>query len=72
LFLAQSDTELAWIVRQSLETVIISSLYPQTRILIVIQIVADDGCVLAAAINGAYLALLDAGIQVFMHLLQFR
>jgi len=61
---AQPDTELAWSIRQTLETIIVSSLYPQTKISITIQIIADDGGVLAAAVNGAYLALLDAGIQV--------
>lgn len=57
------DTEKAALIRQTLETMIIRSLHPRSKISITIQVMKDDGSLLAAAINAASLALIDAGIQ---------
>ena len=40
-------------------------LYPKSQIDIYITILEDDGCILAAALTVAGLALVDASIQVF-------
>lgn len=43
--------------------IVLLSLHPRHRISVHIQLVCDDGGVLAGAINGTMLALLDAGVQ---------
>jgi len=44
-------------------TMILSHCHPCTKIGIVVQVVEDDGSILAVAINGVCCALVDAGIQ---------
>jgi len=52
------------VIRKTLENVIISSLHPRTLITIIIQVLHDDGSLMAASINAACLALMDAGIPL--------
>ncbi|KAI9139633.1 ribosomal protein S5 domain 2-type protein [Paraphysoderma sedebokerense] len=51
-------------LRMSLEDVILSVLHPRTSIQITFQIMWDDGSVLAACMNAAMLALIDAGVPL--------
>jgi exosome complex component RRP46 len=48
----------------TLEPSIITSLHPRLCITIVVQVVEEDGSLIAAAINGATLALLNSGIEM--------
>jgi len=59
-----TEREREHLLRSTLESVILSSLHPRTSIMIVIQELNDDGCLLSTAINGACLALIDAGIPM--------
>lgn len=56
------ESDLANLIRQSIETVIISTLHPRTLLRVVIQELHDDGALLAASINGTCLALIDAAV----------
>lgn len=51
-------------LRTAFEPVILGGMMPRTLVQIVVQVVKDDGCVLAAAINAITIALLDAGIPM--------
>ncbi|KAI8990987.1 ribosomal protein S5 domain 2-type protein [Mycotypha africana] len=52
------------ILRTTFEPIILGGMMPRTLIQIVVQILKDDGCILAAAVNAISLALLDAGIPL--------
>jgi len=56
------DVSAAAVIRQSLESVILLKLHPRTKIQVIIQVLKDDGSLLAVALNAACLALQDAGI----------
>ncbi|CDJ32188.1 exosome complex exonuclease, putative [Eimeria mitis] len=56
--------EVAAAVRTAAEGIILRRLYTQTRITISILVFADDGCVLAASLMAASLALADAGVAM--------
>ncbi|GAM24985.1 hypothetical protein SAMD00019534_081600 [Acytostelium subglobosum LB1] len=58
------DKEKEMLIRNALESVIITSLHPRTQISIIIQVYSDDGSIVSCAINAACLALLDAGIEL--------
>eukprot|EP01114_Cavostelium_apophysatum_P009351 TRINITY_DN22467_c0_g1_i1.p1 TRINITY_DN22467_c0_g1~~TRINITY_DN22467_c0_g1_i1.p1 ORF type:complete len:223 (+),score=16.46 TRINITY_DN22467_c0_g1_i1:65-733(+) len=51
-------------IRNALENSILSTLHPRTGINIIVQVLSEDGSILSTAINGAALALLDAGIAM--------
>lgn len=51
-------------LRTAFEPVILGGMMPRTLVQIVVQIIKDDGCVLAAAVNAITIALLDAGIPM--------
>ncbi len=55
------DTHREYLIRQTLEPVVLTALLPRCAINIEVQVLQDDGGLLAAAINGASLALVDAG-----------
>jgi len=57
------ESEKASLIRQSLESIILVTQHPRTLISIIIQVVHDDGSLVAASITGAWIALVDAGIQ---------
>eukprot|EP01098_Paradermamoeba_levis_P004918 TRINITY_DN2094_c0_g2_i1.p1 TRINITY_DN2094_c0_g2~~TRINITY_DN2094_c0_g2_i1.p1 ORF type:complete len:251 (+),score=78.13 TRINITY_DN2094_c0_g2_i1:38-754(+) len=58
------EKEIEYHVRNSVENIIISSLHPRTSITIVLQVLADEGSLLAVSINAANIALVDAGVSV--------
>jgi hypothetical protein len=56
------DTHLQYQLKHALAACVMTSQYPQTRISFVVQVVNDDGGLLAACLNAVYLSLLDSGI----------
>ena len=58
------ERELEQLLGATLRAAIITSLHPRTAISIVVQVIADDGALLSAALNGATLALLHAAIPM--------
>ena len=58
------STELALLLRQSFESVILTSLYPGSQISLHVQILQNDGAAFAASINALTLALQNAGIAM--------
>ncbi|KAI8915124.1 ribosomal protein S5 domain 2-type protein [Entophlyctis helioformis] len=58
------DKVLERCVRETAESLILTALHPRTSIRIIVQVLADDGPVLATAINAVVLALIDAGIAM--------
>lgn len=52
------------LIRRTLEAVIVAALHPRAVIQVVVQVVSDDGGVLACAINAACTALVDAAVPL--------
>ena len=52
------------ILQQTIEGLIVTTLHPRTQIVITVQELNDDGCLLAACINAVCLAIVDAGIAI--------
>ena len=61
--LSTSHASLAYHLRETFEPVVLTSLHPRQRIAVHVQVLHDDGALLACAINGAMIALMDAGVQ---------
>ena len=61
---ARRSRESEIIITRTFENAIIRELYPNSRIHIDVTVIQDDGGYLAAAINAASLALIDAGIPM--------
>ncbi|SPQ94465.1 unnamed protein product (mitochondrion) [Plasmodiophora brassicae] len=57
-----SVAELELLVRQTLEPIVLRAMHPRTQIAITLHIVEDAGSLLAACVNAACLALVDAGV----------
>lgn len=57
-------TEIAMMIRQTFETVILTHLFPRCQISIFITVLQDHGGARAAAINATTLALINAGIPM--------
>jgi exosome complex component RRP41 len=51
-------------LRQVFDPVVQLQLFPRSEILIVVEIIQNDGGILPAAINAITLALIDAGIPI--------
>ncbi|KAH6562886.1 hypothetical protein BASA50_001653 [Batrachochytrium salamandrivorans] len=51
-------------VRQMVEALILTTLHPRTTIQITLQVLSNDGSILATAMNAVVLALIDAGIPL--------
>lgn len=49
-------------IRESVGSVLALNLFPRSRIIITVQVIRDDGSLLASSINAAMLACLDAGL----------
>ncbi|MEM4519364.1 MAG: exosome complex exonuclease Rrp41 [Sulfolobales archaeon] len=62
--LSRREIELSKVIREALEPVIMSELYPRTSIDIFIEVVNADGGTRTASITAASLALADAGIPM--------
>ncbi|PRW61249.1 exosome complex exonuclease RRP46-like protein [Chlorella sorokiniana] len=52
------------LIRRACEAVIVAALHPRALIQVVLQVVSDDGGVLACALNAACAALLDAAVPL--------
>jgi len=59
-----ADTEKQEFIAKTMESFVMLKLYPRTVILIVIQVLLDDGGLAAAAATAAGLALADAGVEM--------
>eukprot|EP00045_Choanoeca_perplexa_P009409 m.90490 g.90490 ORF g.90490 m.90490 type:complete len:242 (-) comp14884_c0_seq5:1403-2128(-) len=60
----RKSTEHGMRIAKTLETVILSDVYPKSRINVMIQVLQADGGVLAAAINAATIAMMSAGVPM--------
>mmetsp|Transcript_43622 Transcript_43622/g.111513 ORF Transcript_43622/g.111513 Transcript_43622/m.111513 type:complete len:239 (-) Transcript_43622:333-1049(-) len=60
----RSDRESEYVIRRTLETVLLKAMHPRTVVQVVLQIVSDDGSLLSAALNAACFALVDAGVPM--------
>lgn len=56
------DTEKQAVVRGALEAMILSMLHPRTKLAVVVQVIHNDGGLLAACMNAASLAVVDSGL----------
>jgi hypothetical protein len=56
------EAERERVVRCALESVVLTQEHPRTVIQVVVQVVSDDGAVLAAGLVAACMALMDAGV----------
>jgi exosome complex component RRP41 len=56
--------EIALIIKQTFETVVLTTLAPRSQIDIYINVLQSDGGIKSAAINAATLALIDAGVPM--------
>mmetsp|Transcript_33780 Transcript_33780/g.95602 ORF Transcript_33780/g.95602 Transcript_33780/m.95602 type:complete len:244 (-) Transcript_33780:179-910(-) len=60
----EAEREKEQVIRQTVEAAILGALHPRTTVQVVLQVVSDDGALLACAINAACFALLDAGVPM--------
>eukprot|EP00730_Choanoeca_flexa_P015852 TRINITY_DN7373_c0_g1_i1.p1 TRINITY_DN7373_c0_g1~~TRINITY_DN7373_c0_g1_i1.p1 ORF type:complete len:244 (+),score=22.40 TRINITY_DN7373_c0_g1_i1:123-854(+) len=60
----RKSTEHGMRIAKTLETVILSDVYPRSKIDVMIQVLQADGGVLAAAINAASIAMMSAGVPM--------
>ncbi|KAG5092607.1 hypothetical protein JHK82_051385 [Glycine max] len=58
------EKEYEMILKRTLESICIRTIYPNTTTSVIVQVVHDDGALLPCAINAACAALLDAGIPL--------
>ncbi len=61
---SRRELELSKVIRESLEPVVLTDLYPRTTIDLFVEILQSDGGSRCAGITGASLALADAGIPM--------
>uniref|UniRef100_A0A0D6R8A7 Exoribonuclease phosphorolytic domain-containing protein n=1 Tax=Araucaria cunninghamii TaxID=56994 RepID=A0A0D6R8A7_ARACU len=60
----KAEKECELIVKRTVDYIFLSAVHPNTITSIIIQVVNDDGAILACAINAACAALVDAGIPL--------
>lgn len=58
------EKEYEMILKKTLESICIRTIYPNTTISVIVQVVHDDGALLPCAINASCAALVDAGIPL--------
>ncbi|KAJ7543930.1 hypothetical protein O6H91_09G058800 [Diphasiastrum complanatum] len=58
------EKEAELVLRRSLDYIIIATLHPNTGMSIIVQVISDDGALLACAINATTAALVDTGIPL--------
>ncbi|KDO30684.1 hypothetical protein SPRG_04585 [Saprolegnia parasitica CBS 223.65] len=58
------DKEYEMILRETFEPIIVLENFPRAVVSITVQVVEDDGALLAVAINAVNLALIDAGVPM--------
>src|SRR5438552_18187742 len=61
---SRREMELSKVIRESLESVVLTDLYPRTTIDVFIEVLQSDGGSRCAGITAASLALADAGIPM--------
>lgn len=61
--------ELQTIIGQSLASIIITKLFPHSTVYVRLHVLSQDGSLLAACLNAATLAVVDAGIPIVDYLL---
>jgi len=59
-----TDREQQLFIQNTLENIIITTLYPRSVITVIVQVLNDGGSILSAVLNGICLALLDAGLAM--------
>jgi ribonuclease PH len=62
-WLPSSSSSLSHHLQSTFAPIVLTALHPRQRISVHVQLVHDDGGLLACAVNGVMLALLDAGVQ---------
>ncbi|KAI4355049.1 hypothetical protein L6164_003863 [Bauhinia variegata] len=62
--IGKPEREYEMLLKKTLESICIRSIYPNTTTSIIVQVVHDDGALLPCAINAACAALVDAGIPL--------
>ena len=58
-----SPAALCYHLQSTFTPIVLLSLHPRHRISVHVQLLSDDGAVLAAAVNATMIALMDAGVQ---------
>ncbi|MCO5591046.1 hypothetical protein L7F22_045022 [Adiantum nelumboides] len=58
------EREAEFVLKRTLEHIILTAMHPNTAISVIIQVVNDDGGALACALNAACAALVDAGVPL--------
>ena len=58
------EREMEQLLSQALSHIVLTAQHPRTAICIVVQVLADDGALLAASLHGACLALMHAGVPM--------
>lgn len=58
------EREMEQLVSQALTHLVLTAHHPRTAICVVVQVLADDGSLLAVAMHGACLALMHAGVPM--------
>jgi exosome complex component RRP46 len=59
-----AEREAEQLLSHTLAHVVLTAQHPRTAICVVVQVLADDGALLAAALHGACLALMHAGVPL--------
>ncbi|KAG4933470.1 hypothetical protein AAZX31_17G163100 [Glycine max] len=62
--IGKMEKEYEMILKRTLESICIRTIYPNTTTSVIVQVVHDDGALLPCAINAACAALVDAGIPL--------
>ncbi|XP_065652192.1 exosome complex component RRP41 [Hydra vulgaris] len=60
----RKSTEISMLLEKTFATAIMTELYPRSQIDIYVQVIQSDGGIIAACINVATLALIDAGVPM--------
>nr|WCZ58711.1 exosome complex component RRP46 [Seculamonas ecuadoriensis] len=58
------DKEIERVLEGILEQVVMTALHPRSIISVIVQVLDDDGSLLAASVNATILALMDAGVPL--------
>ena len=61
--LSAANASLAHHLKETFRPIILINLHPRQRIAVHLQVLHDDGALLACAVNACMIALLDAGVQ---------
>lgn len=59
-----SEKEAEFVLKRTLEHIVLTAMHPNTAISVIIQVLNDDGGLLACALNAACAALVDAGVPL--------